>query len=820
MIHSIFNPSTMPATTLEATFVQRADLAQRLSTLFGGLGPDTSTHNVLLVGSRGIGKSHLIALIHSRITGEDSAKRLAVAYPREDEWGIGSYLDLLVRVTDSVAEYLGVESPLANLALYKMSTEAAEEIVWKHLRQMVGTRPIVTIVENLNVIFAGLQDVGQRKWRALIQNTGQWAILASTPALFPQVSEQVSPFYGFFEVVHLPPLQLSDAVELMKRLALADGDPQTAEFVSSPVGRARIKAVQHLAGGNHRIFVVFYDFLRQENSQEFVAPLLKTIDALTPYYQSMMARLSPQQQKILNLLCDTARPANVTTVARRCLITHQTTASQLRQLLAQRYVRVNRTGREAYYELAEPLLRICVEVKSHRQGPLRLLVDFIRFWFSREELEEKIHRRNENEFGKDYLRQALSRYDKEDKHEHLDPQIFELCAFLSLHTAASPEVLSKAQELCELSRIAEDWQHFTIAHLRLGNASEVISVIGKQLEREPDNTTLLGCLARGYRFAGDDIQALKVLDRALEITPTSFALLLDKARILTRLNQPNSEIRAILEEAVRHDPTGVYARVQLAAAEIRGGDHEKALATLRDILEKGEIEPQIFATQGMALLGLDRNEEALSFLERATKDDPSALGMQAEALMRLDRLDEAIDVFDRILQYYPQHRWAVHTRCRILLNQGRYDVACETVPTEVVAHLIFHQLMKATRLDTVQSMQLTIADIVMASDRAEWKKAVYGGLVELASRFKEMDFKEYGDVILVTRDAIKLQFAESPEYKLLTDVFDVLVRMRTGDPLSILELPLEQRRLLVNESEEEELLAAKKTGVTEHRRPA
>lgn len=40
--------------------------------------------------------------------------------------------------------------------------------------------------------------------------------------------------------------------------------------------------------------------------------------------------------------------------------------------------------------LAEPMLRICVEVKCHTAEPIRLLVEFLRYWFSREELEEKL----------------------------------------------------------------------------------------------------------------------------------------------------------------------------------------------------------------------------------------------------------------------------------------------------------------------------------------------------------------------------------------------------------------------------------------------
>ena|SRR5579872_3347731 len=261
----------------------------------------------------------------------------------------------------------------------------------------------------------------------------------------------------------------------------------------------------------------------------------------------------------------------------------------------------------------------------------------------------------------------------------------------------------------------------------------------------------------------------------------------------------------------------------LAGAEVLSKDYEKALATLADILEYGETMPQIFAWQGAVLLLVHRNEEALSFLERATKlsNNLDALSAHAEALISLNRIAEAMEIIDKILQHSPQHQWAVSTRCHILLSQGKCDAACQAAPTEVLAHHVFLRLMQQTsQLATVQSVQRVVADMFMASDRPEWKKAFYGGLVELASGFKRLDFGEHGDAIRLWRDAIKVQFAGSTEYKLLVDVFDTLVRMNTGEPHAILDLPLEQRRLLVSEREEEELLAAKRTGISEQKQPA
>src|SRR5207249_6711359 len=96
---SHFTPSLMSAETLEAIFVQRGPLAQRTVELIRDSALTPAKHHSLLIGPRGIGKTHLVALIYHRLRGmSDLHDRLRIAWLREEEWGVGSFLDLLVRL--------------------------------------------------------------------------------------------------------------------------------------------------------------------------------------------------------------------------------------------------------------------------------------------------------------------------------------------------------------------------------------------------------------------------------------------------------------------------------------------------------------------------------------------------------------------------------------------------------------------------------------------------------------------------------------------------------------------------------------------------
>lgn len=807
----------MPSELIEGAFVQRQSLAERLVDLFEQSARRESKHNVLLVGPRGIGKSHLVSLVYHRLKAKgDLGNKLCLAYLREDEWGINSFLDLLLRTLRAAFDEAGLEIPEVIKDLSELSKAQAEDIVWRSLRDMLGKRTLVLIIENIDAVFEKIEEQGQRQWRALMQTTPRWAILGTTPALFSAISRQVSPFYGFFEVIHLQPLSLNDAVGLLQKLARLNHDEKTASFLDTPVGRARVRAVRHLAGGNHRIFVLFYDFLSQSGSEHFVTPLLRTIDALTPYYQSQMARLSPQQQKIVNFLCEYQKPSTVTAIAKNCLTTHQTAASQLKQLLNHRYVRVDRIGRESFYELTEPLLRICVEAKAHRERPLDLLVDFIRYWFSREELERKLSASRQRDYEKTYLSAALKEYDHHDAHVHLSPEIASLCAALTLRRDTAEQLRAHAQELAELSKIAEDWHHYTRAMTWLGKAAETIPILEEIADRDPDNVNILRSLASAYSNAGSMARAQELLDRAIDLNPHEGILFLDKGLQLCKMKKEEEALEAF-EQAQSFDP-GLKPVVASNKARIfmRAKRFQSAREAVAPFLSKGSIIPEIFYFHGVAYASEGNFGEALKYLVKATRafeSDSGAWGSMGAVLGEMGRHKEALEAMDRSLALDPKQNWLSYRHCEALLETHQYANALETATPEDLSHAIFHKLLKLANSRPKQGyLQQKLVDLMESNGAKAWQDAVLGGLTELTS-FAAEHFKEEADLkqLKVWNSALHELFGNRKRFSLLLKLFDVLTRVKTlNDKKALLELPREQRLLLTGESEDESFSTPKR----------
>ncbi|MDD5333223.1 MAG: AAA family ATPase [Rhodoferax sp.] len=385
---SHFTPSLMAPETLETMLVQREPLLTRcLDNVIESLRTGSS-HHTLFVGPRGIGKTHLISLLHHRLTKskEANAKTL-IAWMREEEWGVTSFFELVLRILRTLdASYPQLEIDERTSPLYELPLKEAEKLAESILLDVLGRKRLIVLLENLDDLFEQLGDQGQKAWRAFIQNHNNMVLVGTTPSLFAGVSLHKSAFYGFFDIEPLKELEFEDVVSLLGKIAVERGDANLAAFIDAPEGRARIRAVHHLAEGNPRIYIIFAQFLSREALDELVPAFMHTLDELTPYYQARMKELSGQQRKIVEYLVNYRGAAPVKQIAKSCFITQQTCSSQLKQLKEKRYVRSIEQGRESYYELCEPLMRLCMEVKKQRGEPISLFVDFLRIWYTTTEL--------------------------------------------------------------------------------------------------------------------------------------------------------------------------------------------------------------------------------------------------------------------------------------------------------------------------------------------------------------------------------------------------------------------------------------------------
>jgi tetratricopeptide (TPR) repeat protein len=674
-----FTPSLMDEETLEAIFVQREALATDLVERIRESVLTKNKLHTLIIGARGMGKTHLVSLVYHRIQALDDLKeRLLIAWLREEEWGVTSFLDLLLRIFRALAEGDStIEERME--ALYDLSSEEAEAVGTKLLNELIGKRTLLLIAENLDDLFSGLGEHGQQKLRAFLQTHANCTILATSPRLFNGIQRRTAPFYGFFRPVHLDELTTVEAQQLLLNIAMLRHQTDLVEFLKTSTGQRRIKAVQHLAGGNPRIYVIFADFLTHQSLEELVSPFMSLVDVLTPYYQSRMQYLSAQQRKIVELLCEKKSPLPVKTIAQRCFMTAQTASSQLKELRQKGYVKAEAIGRDAFYEITEPLMRICLGVKKERGEPLQLIVGFLRAWYPKDELQDMLRallitpERSASMYR--YLERALDN----DEIINEDPRIQ---AYLTKIQAQFEQknytaALSTAEKLLQ---IRDSWvERAKIADclIQLERHEEALTNIDGAINLNPEYYKAWNNRGCVLSTLGRYKEAITSFDEALKVKSAYKAAWKNRGLALHYLCHYEEAISSF-DKALQLQSDDYQAWHGRGLAVDGLGRTEEAIASYDKALQYNADDPDVWYNRGVALSELGRDEEAISSYDKAIKikqSDENAWNNRGYALSSLGRHEEAIISYDKALEIKPDYWQAWGVRGHNLSELGRHEEA-------------------------------------------------------------------------------------------------------------------------------------------------
>ena len=709
---SRYSPGNMDRESLEALFVGRDDMMQSVLSRIMKSVRSTHKHYILLVGPRGSGKTHLLALAYHLLMDRiDSAKvgdKVAVALLNEEEWGVASFLDLVVRILIALAS----QAPelIADIDdihdRFSKDPAGAEAFAVARLRQHTHGKTLLLLCENLADLFDGLGEEGQQRWRATIQEDGNWAIVASTPTLFAGVALQDNPFYGFFTIRALDKIDFETALDLLAKKAVHEGKTELADFLRQPLGRARVRAIHHLAAGNYRAYVVLFDFLDKESLDDLVRPFMEMVDDLTPYYQDRMRQLPPAQRKIIEFLCRQGTPATIKDISTPCLMSHQTAAKQIGELTAAGFVTRTRTGRNTFCELSEPLMRICIEVKDNKTQHFRLFVEFLRHWFTNSELEKR-----HSEFERDdhaapvdrlhvteAIRSALA-----DKH---DPVVEALSEEAQLAWGAGdyPGLATIFEKLVrDGSGTVVNYGAWLLALVRAGEIKIAIDVGYEAAAEHPHHANIQFWLA--YALYSDDqfVDAIAALNRAIAVDRTDVAYPCFKAHILRRLER----FEEAIEEAragLDIDPKSVWGHSLLASSLLLSGQRQEAIDVAARLIEIDSMHSRAHYMRGHALIELGRPADAVvAFDELLATSDCHSLLLAASCMAEGGDHVSAHRYLDRVAALEPDNPRLWVERVRLHIDQRDFAAAAESAATiealpgkSLLGHLFMAQVRAAT----------------------------------------------------------------------------------------------------------------------------
>ena len=735
---SRYSPGNMDRESLEALFVGRENVMQDVLSRVADSIKRPDKHYILLVGPRGSGKTHFLALAYHRILDQIKTAGLedksAVALLNEEEWGVASYLDFLVRILRALSEQTPDLAPQIAQIHEKFSRDPADAEAFASSLLAGHTRgkTLLLLCENLVDLFHGLNEEGQKRWRATIQQSGNWSIIATTPALFADLMLKDHPFYGFFTIRNLKGIDVDTGLELLMKKAVHEGKTELATFLRTPLGRARVRAIHHLAAGNHRAYVVLFDFLDKESLDDLVAPFMHMVDDLTPYYQDRMRQLPPAQRKILEFLCMESRPRRIKEIATSCLMSHQTAAKQIGELAAAKFVSRIPSGRNTYCELSEPLMRICIEVKDNKTQHFRLFVEFLRHWFSNRELERRFaaleHNSNAPVLDRVHIGEAVKCYLADRRQPFVEVLHHEAERYLDAEDY--PALAAIQEALVRDGGDTADFHMWIYALVEAGDASSAIAAIEEAGGKYPDDSLHLYTTAKAYDMERRWNDALSAINRALALEPEDPSMYLClRTDILLDLKRYEEAI-ADAEAIMTMEPGHWHGLLQIASALFAQGSINDARARIGELVQLTPHNPDALREASRMYASQGELDEALDLIDRALaldKDnleshrlrsrilfdmadyqsasdafrelisrDPSSVDAHrrlSDALYSIGNYEEAVEVAGRLISLDPTHCHAYFSRARALIELGRISEAVAQLdgllPTEDFRTLIF-----------------------------------------------------------------------------------------------------------------------------------
>jgi tetratricopeptide (TPR) repeat protein len=771
-------PSAQRPEVLEAITVQREPLIGAL--VESALDTQGGLRHHLLVGPRGIGKTHVLSLVASRVRAADpDTDRVVVAWLHEDPWSVRAYGKFLAAIAARVAEATAdreVEQAARALRAAGPAEDAlrGEELV----REAVGGRRLVLLVENLDEIFRRIGAEGQMRFRALAEDWGQLLVLASTPQLFAGVRAHASPFYGFFAVTHLEELSLESAADLLRRIARLRDDERLLRFLGEGVAMQRLRAIEALAGGHPRVWLLLAGCISVAAIDELVPLFLEALDDLTPYYQARLHELGDQQQEIVMLLSEAGGALSNRALSEGSGIPERQVATILKQLADRGYVRraklpealTSGDRRMSHWELREPLMRLCLDVKQARGEPLRIIVEFLRAWYGSRLLDELNRLPPTAELANLYASEAFRTLETFSSRELLRGTPEEALARVERGLLLQPDKralrIAKAAALAMNGRLEEArgllrelladepgelaalGLRFQIAVLtrelgEVADSEQLVAAAARLNRSRPDSPQVAGVAAFAYDFAGRWEEAADAYACAIELNPDEPQFRDARGVVLGRLGR-DDEALELFTEALKAMPANVAVLDHRGTALTRLGRHEEALAMFdratelapdvaefhyRCGMELGglgrhaeaverfqraiELAPQnvnVYVGQARSLLGLDRAEDALQSCDRALELDSGSInshGMRGVVLMALGRAEEAVDAYKHLTVLAPEDPRPYHSMAYAFWNLSRLKEAHDAA-------------RRAVALDGEDpDYQLTLAEVTLATGDAD-----------------------------------------------------------------------------------------------------
>lgn len=634
-----YTPALESAETLQQVSVGREQQLHRILKALKEATHSRGHKHFMLVGPRGIGKTHLLLLVYHSVMGTidspdiDETVRsswIPIVFA-EEEYGITSLLDLLIAVLTRLAERNGdarIHTLLQRVNSVHPPGEKELEAVLEFFqgRQEEDARYLL-LIDNAQGSLGSFTEEDQGRLRNVLMSEDTFMIIGAAPTLFESVMDYQAPFYNFFEIVWLQDLDENQVKELISKRLRLDGRDELLPKLSESEGR--LKAIVHLTGGNPRLILSLYTMFAESKILETERDFVRLLDEMTPYFQDRMNALSAQQKKVLDALAMMDGPSTPTEIAHFARLPIAIVNSQLNRLKQSRFIAAakQKGKKQALYDITERLFRFWrqMRVEAGRKR-VRFLIKFIEIWYTEEELISEIEQ-----------------------------------TFHTLTNSVEIDRMGACKEAAErLFYIREAGPPIVraIAHF------ERVFLLAMSGDFSTATAEAEALRAEALAESDDEVLAQALLE-------------ISNVEYLQGNTQRATETLDQFEEVQCDNPAFWFVAGSLYSMV---GEREKAASWLEKAKKAMPDDPDVNYALGQVLMTVEAYEDATMMLEKAVKtkpDDPRFLLSLGLAYRRNDMPDKARESFKKVLKLDSGMSWAWMNLGMVLHGEGSYNEAID-----------------------------------------------------------------------------------------------------------------------------------------------
>lgn len=691
----LFNAKIENPEKLEQMLVGREQIVNTLVETQLQKGPGGLPSQFLVIGPRGSGKTHMLRIVYDRLSKNSRYMQAhEIAYMVEDETGIGSYFDLLQRIIEALKRWSDDRRKIDFLneqvehlkGLHPRDwTKEAENILLRYLDK----KNLLILIENFDNVMRGMDykdDIKElARLRDFIQQHNQIAFIATSQSLINTLSDDGNPLYGFFNVIQLKRLNLDESIEFVKKVALSENNDELLEFLETTEGKGHLEAIHEFTKGNHRLLLVFFDFLKAEFRSNLSEVFLRSIDDLKPYYDSFIRSLAPQQQKIVQYLSLQRNPQKGADIGRNCFLDKSTMSKQLSELQRLGYIIiVNEKGRDKYYEISEPLLRMCFEINEDRNGIIKLFVNFLGQLFNAEQLKEKyLHYNYLDRFQTEPTRklyQAEARIYDLVKSQYLNSWSLNEEEEKLLSNCCDPDEAKKlVLELSHQKNSGIDTLDTIRESIKQKEWEKALKTIQNSLKTDPNNTNLYFLQGLTFGLTGVYNKAIEAFNKSIEIEPKFSSVWFNLGYTYSQLKDYVKAIESYMK-AIEINPEYEKAWINLGNSYRESEQYQKAIDAYQKSIEINPNYEKTWINLGNAYSDSEQYDKAIEAYLKAIEikpDNKKAWINLGDTYYLNQQFHEAIEACLKAIKFDPNDNEPWNILGDSYTNSEQYEKAIE-----------------------------------------------------------------------------------------------------------------------------------------------